>query len=120
MSTRRQPTRTDSSIVEHQLQELIVAGANPAPTPVLSPLGRAPFFSPSRHLARNPAMTTALQTSLPESQHGPAERLLDLILGSSAHLWHNRPGVDVAGTWRPAKGARAGGGAVAPGLFVPS
>ena len=26
---------------------------------------------------------------LPESQMGPAEKLLDLVLGSSAHLWHN-------------------------------
>ena len=66
-------------------------------------------------------MSTALRTSLPESQHGPAERLLDLVLGSSAHLWHNRPGLDVSGTWKPAKGARSGDGAfVAPGLFVPS
>ena len=54
---------------------------------------------------------------------GPAERLLDLVLSSSAHLWHNRPGLDVNGTWRPAKGDGAGkarGKAVKPGLFVPA
>lgn len=28
--------------------------------------------------------------ALPESQMGPAERLLDVLLNSSAHLWHNR------------------------------
>ena len=50
-------------------------------------------------------MTTA-RTPLPESQMGPAERLLDLVLGGSAHLWHNRPGLDVRGTWHPAKGSR--------------
>jgi hypothetical protein len=49
----------------------------------------------------------ANRTPLPESQMGPAERLLDLVLNSSAHLWHNRPGVDVRGTWQPAKGAGA-------------
>jgi len=65
-------------------------------------------------------MSTDRRTPLPESQMGPAERLLDLVLGSSAHLWHNRPGVDVAGSWRPAKGARVGGTAVAPGLFMPA
>ena len=48
-------------------------------------------------------MTTA-RTYLPESQMGPAERLLDVVLGSSAHLWHNRPGIDRDGTWVPAKG----------------
>jgi hypothetical protein len=53
---------------------------------------------------------------------GPAERLLDVVLGGSAHLWHNRPGVDVRGTWQPAKGSKqgAGGKPVAPGLFVPA
>jgi len=61
---------------------------------------------------------------LPESQLGPAEKLLDLVLSSSAHLWHNRPGLDVGGTWlpRPKKGQPApkGGTPVAPGLFVPA
>ncbi|MEW5743184.1 MAG: VWA domain-containing protein [Myxococcota bacterium] len=38
---------------------------------------------------------------LPEAQLGPAEKLLDLVLSSSAHLWHNRPGIEVAGTWQP-------------------
>ena len=66
-------------------------------------------------------MTTA-RTPLPESQMGPAERLLDVVLGGSAHLWHNRPGLDVRGTWRPAKGAKksAAGKPVKPGLFVPA
>ena len=62
------------------------------------------------------------RTLLPESQMGPAERLLDLVLGSSAHLWHNRPGLDVNGTWLPAKNqtTKARGKKVAPGLFVPA
>jgi hypothetical protein len=53
---------------------------------------------------------------------GPAEKLLDLVLNSSAHLWHNRPGVDVNGTWQPAvRGKRpARGTPVKPGLFVPA
>ena len=58
---------------------------------------------------------------LAESQKGPAERLLDLVLGSSDHLWHNRPGVNVGGAWYP---RRARGLATAlpaaPGLFVPA
>src|SRR4051812_19525148 len=66
-------------------------------------------------------MTTA-RTYLPESQMGPAERLLDVVLSSSAHLWHNRPGIDQGGTWVPAKGktAKARGKRVQPGLFVPA
>src|SRR5689334_3276496 len=66
-------------------------------------------------------MATA-RTPLPESQMGPAERLLDVVLGSSAHLWHNRPGLNVGGQWKPARGAggAARGVAVAPGLFVPA
>lgn len=61
------------------------------------------------------------RTLLPESQMGPAERLLDVVLGSSAHLWHNRPGMNQNGTWVPAKGAgRARGVRVQPGLFVPA
>src|SRR5215510_12194864 len=66
------------------------------------------------------AMTA--RTPLPESQMGPAERLLDVVLGGSAHLWHNRPGLDVRGTWQPAKGAKksAAGKPVKPGLFVPA
>ncbi|HUJ61016.1 MAG TPA: VWA domain-containing protein [Kofleriaceae bacterium] len=61
------------------------------------------------------------RTPLPESQMGPAERLLDVVLGSSAHLWHNRPGMNVRGTWQPARGAKKSGGTpVAPGLFVPA
>jgi hypothetical protein len=62
---------------------------------------------------------------LPESQMGPAERLLDVLLNSSAHLWHNRPGFDVNGVWHPArtKGKKWPPGAakrVAPGMFVPA
>lgn len=68
-------------------------------------------------------MTT--QSPLPESQLGPAEKLLDLVLSSSAHLWHNRPGVDVAGTWYPRRDVKknralAGGTPVSSGLFVPA
>jgi hypothetical protein len=53
---------------------------------------------------------------------GPAERLLDVVLNSSAHLWHNRPGLDVRGAWQPAKGAKksTAGKPVKPGLFVPA
>jgi hypothetical protein len=62
---------------------------------------------------------TTNRTPLPESQMGPAERMLDLVLSSSAHLWHNRPGVDVAGVWHAAKSKKKGT-AVKPGLFVPA
>lgn len=59
---------------------------------------------------------------LPEAQLGPAEKLLDLVLSSSAHLWHNRPGIEVAGLWqpRPKKGMPRPKSArdVAPGLHV--
>ena len=59
---------------------------------------------------------------LAETQKGPAEKLLDLVLSSSAHLWHNRPGVDVAGTWLAKRGAKnvTAANAVAPGLFAPA
>jgi hypothetical protein len=61
------------------------------------------------------------RTPLPESQMGPAEKLLDLVLSSSAHLWHNRPGVDVDGVWHPARGRHGQRGRkVAPGLHVPA
>ncbi len=68
-------------------------------------------------------MTATNASPLPEAQLGPAERLLDLVLNSSAHLWHNRPGVDVGGVWQArknVKGKRLPGAAVAPGLFVPA
>jgi hypothetical protein len=68
-------------------------------------------------------MTTNPQNRpLPEAQMGPAEKLLDLVLSSSAHLWHNRPGLNVRGVWQPQKGAKQVGRAekVAPGLFVPA
>lgn len=59
---------------------------------------------------------------LPEAQMGPAEKLLDLVLSASAHLWHNRPGIEVGGTWapRPKKGQPRPKHAkdVAPGLHV--
>lgn len=66
-------------------------------------------------------MTQTTTPTLPTEQLGPAEKLLDLVLNASAHLWHNRPGVDIGGVWHPAKGRRAGEGTpVAPGLFVPA
>ncbi len=67
---------------------------------------------------------TQQRTPLPENQMGPAERMLELVLNSSAHLWHNRPGLDVDGVWHPAKQsrdrARQRGRKVAPGLHVPA
>jgi hypothetical protein len=69
-------------------------------------------------------MADALKPPIPEKQMGPAEKLLDLVLSSSAHLWHNRPGYNVAGSWHPPvkKGGSAPRGAVPvkPGLFVPA
>ena len=66
--------------------------------------------------------TTAIL--LTETERGPAEQLLGLVLGSSAHLWHNRPGIDDGGVWKPAKtkAGRAGanGTAAKPGMFVPA
>lgn len=68
--------------------------------------------------------TTTTTIALAESQKGPAEKLLDLVLSSSAHLWHNRPGLDVGGTWHAKRGAKkdlvARGTPVKPGLFVPA
>lgn len=65
-----------------------------------------------------------MATLLPEAQMGPAERLLDLVLSSSAHLWHNRPGLSVKGVWSPAPSRSApllkGAVRVSPGLFVPA
>jgi hypothetical protein len=70
-------------------------------------------------------MTNRNPPPLPEGQMGPAEKLLDLILNASAHLWHNRPGLDVGGQWYPAKGkkkfaAGAKPAPVKPGLHVPA
>jgi hypothetical protein len=69
-------------------------------------------------------MTTTTTIALSETQKGPAEKLLDLVLGSSAHLWHNRPGLDVGGTWHAKRGAKkelvARGTPVRPGLHVPA
>jgi hypothetical protein len=52
----------------------------------------------------------ATNPALPEAQVGPAEKLLELVLSSSAHLWHNRPGIEVGGVWqpRPAKEDKSG------------
>ena len=66
----------------------------------------------------------AARTPLPESQMGPAERLLDVVLGGSAHLWHNRPGLEIGGEWKPAKAGTKNaakpdrGKPVKPGLHV--
>ncbi len=64
----------------------------------------------------------ATPPALPEAQLGPAEKLLDLVLSSSAHLWHNRPGIEVGGQWqaRPKKGSPMPKNArpVVPGLHV--
>jgi len=68
--------------------------------------------------------TTTTTFTLTEQQKGPAEKLLDLVLSSSAHLWHNRPGLDVGGTWHAKRGAKkeliARGTPAKPGLFVPA
>ena len=63
---------------------------------------------------------TANMQPLPEAQRGPAEQLLDLVLSSGAHLWHNRPGIDVGGTWKPAPRGTPASRRLAPGLHVPS
>jgi Mg-chelatase subunit ChlD len=66
------------------------------------------------------------RVSLPENQVGPAEKLLDLVLNASAHLWHNRPGLDMDGKWAPAtdrQRAHLHGRALRPvpaGLFLPA
>lgn len=61
---------------------------------------------------------------LHESDRGPAEQLLDLVLNSSAHLWHNRPGYNVHGVWYPAKGRYrkqySRKAICKPGLFTPA
>jgi hypothetical protein len=60
---------------------------------------------------------------IPESQLGPAERMLELVLGASAHLWHNRPGYAVAETWHPSMRGKTpprGATPVKPGLFAPA
>lgn len=60
---------------------------------------------------------------IPEEQRGPAERLFDVVLKSGAHLWHNRPGLDIGGVWVAARGNRRRyphATPVSPGLFVPA
>src|SRR5262249_47304101 len=75
-------------------------------------------------MTTNTATPTTNRNTIPETQRGPAERLLDLVLGSGAHLWHNRPGLDDGGVWRPATRTRRASNARAPrlgpGLFVPA
>jgi Mg-chelatase subunit ChlD len=55
-------------------------------------------------------------------ERGAADRLLSLVLNSSAHVWHNRPGVNLSGVWYPGtpryRGMRLP--SVAPGLFAPA
>lgn len=65
-------------------------------------------------------MTTVTTMTLENAQRGPAERMLDLILRSGAHLWHNRPGVEVGGKWYARNSRRQIPGAtpVQPGLHV--
>ncbi len=62
--------------------------------------------------------------SLREAELGPAEKLLDLLLNASAHLWHHRPGFDLDGVWHARRGAKPEilrrGLPVKPGLFVPA
>src|SRR5262249_2207329 len=112
--------------------------SNPADLTAGSLIGKGTSFHDSRlrHSgARNFFnMTTQARTPLPETQMGPAEKLLDLVLRSSAHLWHNRPGLDVGGTWQPAGNGRDGKAGkakakakakakptpVPPGLFAPA
>src|SRR5688572_4783192 len=55
-------------------------------------------------------------------ERGAADRLLSLVLNSSAHLWHNRPGVNRNGVWYPATERHRTTGAphAKPGLFVPA
>ena len=69
----------------------------------------------------NQTTTTIVLT---EAQKGPADKLLDLTLNASAHLWHNRPGLDVGGNWHARRGAKkdiaASGTPVKPGLHVPA
>jgi hypothetical protein len=57
-----------------------------------------------------------------KEERGAAERLLDLVLSSGAHLWHNRIGVDVNGVWFPRIPSRRAAAlpVVHPGLFVPA
>lgn len=68
--------------------------------------------------------TTTTTFALTEAQKGPAEKLLDLTLNASAHLWHNRPGLDAGGAWHARRGAKkdvlARATPVKPGLHVPA
>lgn len=63
-------------------------------------------------------------TFLNESQRGPAEKLFELVLNASAHLWHNRPGYNVNNKWVAAKGRNRirfkKKKIVPPGLFPPA
>ena len=57
-------------------------------------------------------------------RQGAAEMLLGVVLGSGAHLWHNRPGINVGDRWvartNPRQALHGRGVAVSPGLFVPA
>src|SRR5262245_40482975 len=63
-------------------------------------------FSLGGFRGRNRRSTMTTERHLPENQMGPAEKLLDLVLNSSAHLWHNRPGLELGGVWYARREAR--------------
>lgn len=64
-----------------------------------------------------PAAQAAV-AQIPETQRGQLEAAIDRIMGSSAHLWHGRHGVDVGGKWRTApKVAQA---TIKPGFYEPA
>jgi hypothetical protein len=85
---------------------------------------RRDAFAEGTPVTTNSTNTTNATNTLLEAQKGPAEKMLDLVLGSSAHLWHNRPGLDVGGTWHAKRGAKndvaTRGAPVSPGLFAPA
>ncbi|HEY4239392.1 MAG TPA: hypothetical protein VGM88_06225 [Kofleriaceae bacterium] len=52
---------------------------------------------------------------------GPAEHALAVVLGSSAHLWHNRPGRAAGAKWMPFRvGKDQPAARLAAGLYVPA
>ena len=92
----------------------LVLGLEPRRRPAPRPYRQAPRRN------RAPAMNVPARQAETAGE-GAAERLLSLVLGSGAHLWHNRPGVAIDGRWYPATQRRRGRGEpVAPGLFVPA
>lgn len=68
-------------------------------------------------------MTAVQGTTIAESQRGAAERLLEVVLGSGQHLWHNRPGYNDNGTWKPARQNKvqvvSADRVIPAGLFIP-